>query len=103
MMISVFSVQAAVKLYQKNADGVTFTLDKGLMKIFVHSSDIIEVKYTMLDRFESKESLVVNNKWLAKTSFTVSEAGQKIMIATASLNLSINKATNAIIYMDKKG
>ncbi|MGI4804441.1 MAG: hypothetical protein ACRYFL_06695, partial [Janthinobacterium lividum] len=103
-LVSMIStVKASVKSYQKNADGVTFTLDKGLMKIFVRSSDIIEVKYTMLDGFQSKESLVVNNKWTDKTNFTVAEAGQNIIINTASLKLSISKTTNAIIYMDKKG
>ncbi|RYY29520.1 MAG: DUF4968 domain-containing protein, partial [Sphingobacteriaceae bacterium] len=97
------SAKASVKSYLKNSDGVSFTLNKGLMKIFVRSSDIIEVKYTMFDRFQPKESLVVNNKWLNPPNFTVADAGQNIIINTASLKIAVNKATNAIIYMDKKG
>ncbi|RYE20605.1 MAG: DUF4968 domain-containing protein, partial [Sphingobacteriaceae bacterium] len=103
LLITGFSADASVKSYLKNSDGVSFTLNKGLMKIFVRSSDIIEVKYTMFDRFQSKESLVVNNKWLNPPNFTVADAGQNIIINTASLKIAVNKATNAIIYMDKKG
>ncbi len=103
LLVSTSSAKASVKSYLKNTDGVSFTLNKGLMKIFVRSSNIIEVKYTMLDRFQPKESLVVNNKWFNPPNFTVADAGQNIIINTASLKIAVNKATNAIIYMDKKG
>ncbi|RYE35895.1 MAG: DUF4968 domain-containing protein, partial [Sphingobacteriaceae bacterium] len=102
-LIVTLPAKAAIKSYKKEADGVTFMLDKGLMKIYIRANDIIQVKYTLFDRFQQKQSLVVNNNWAAKTSFTVAEAGQNITISTASLKLSVNKATNAIVYMDKKG
>ena len=105
-LISVFSVSttnAAVKSYTKDADGVTFSLDKGKMKVKVCTDDIIEVKYTMFNDFSQKESLVVNNKWLTKTGFTVTEGNGVITITTAKLKLVIDKATNAITYLDKKG
>lgn len=102
--ISAFQpVQASIKSYKKDADGVTFSLDKGLMKIKVCSSDIVEVKYTQFDAFDSRESLVVNNKWLNKVGFTVTESNGNIVITTARLKVSVNKATNAIKYMDKTG
>jgi len=98
-----FSANAAVKSYKKDVSGVTFSLDKGLMRIKICSSDIIEVKYTMFDAFEKKESLVVNNPWVNKTNFAVAETNANIIITTARLKLLINKATNAITYADKNG
>ncbi|SDS67750.1 alpha-D-xyloside xylohydrolase [Mucilaginibacter mallensis] len=105
-LISVFSINTAnavIKSYTKDADGVTFSLDKGKMKVKVCTDDIIEVKYTMFNDFSQKESLVVNNKWLTKTGFTVTEGNGAVIIATAKLKLVIDKATNAITYLDKKG
>ncbi len=105
-LISIFSVStanAAIKSYTKDADGVTFSLDKGKMKVKVCTDDIIEVKYTLFNDFSQKESLVVNNKWLTKTGFTVTEGNGAVIIATAKLKLIIDKVTNAITYLDKKG
>jgi len=102
-MLSVHPVNAAVSSYKKDADGVTFFLDKGLMRVKICRADIVEVKYTVFDSFQQRESLVVNNKWLTKTNFTVSEGNGAITITTAKLKLSIDKATNAITYYDKSG
>lgn len=97
------SARATIKSYKKSATGVLFYLDKGLMQVSVCKNDLIEVKYTLLTSFNEKESLVVNNKWLAKTNFTISESNGKVNILTSSLKLSVNKATNAISYYDLKG
>src|SRR5476651_1402226 len=64
---------ATVKSFKKGADGVTFSLDKGLMKVFVRRADIIEVKYTIFDAFETRPSLVVVNGWKTPTAYQVAE------------------------------
>jgi alpha-D-xyloside xylohydrolase len=94
---------AAIHSYKKTSDGATFTLDKGLMKIKVCSADIIEVKYTMFDAFEKKQSLVINNPWAGKVNFDVTSSGNNIFITTAKLKLGINKTTNAVTFYDKSG
>jgi len=106
IVLNIAAVQnaaAAIRSYKKTGDGITFTLDKGLMKIKVCSADIIEVKYTMLDAFEKKQSLVINNLWAAKVNFDVTESGNYIFVTTAKLKLSINKTTNAVTFYDKSG
>lgn len=100
---SINITKAAVVSYTKNQDGVTFKLDRGLMFIRVCMPDIIEVKYTILDAFPQRTSLVVNNEWKAKTAFKVSDQKGVIVITTAKLNINIDKATNAITYTDLKG
>ena len=94
---------AKVVSYKKGLDGVTFSLDKGLMKIYVRSPDIIEVKYTMLNSFLNKPSLVVNNTWAANTPYQVSDSNGELVITTKRLKVKVDKATNAITYTDLAG
>jgi len=97
------SANATIISFTKNTDGVTFRLDKGLMKVKVCRADIIEVKYTMLDAFALKVSLVVNNTWNKKIPFSVSETKAGVTILTGKLKVSVDKATNAISYADLAG
>jgi alpha-D-xyloside xylohydrolase len=99
MAISLTS-SATVVSYKKENDGVTFTLDKGLMKIKICGDDIVEVKYTSLHEFGNKNSLVVINAWKDVPRFRVSEKGGEVIITTAKLRVKVNKGTNAIRYTD---
>ena len=93
---------AAIKTYQVKPDGVVFTLDKGLMKILVCKDDIIEVKYTIFDKFLDKPSLVVNAVW-HYPGFGFKNDGEFYTITTKKLIVKVNKATNAITYTDLSG
>jgi alpha-D-xyloside xylohydrolase len=102
-LLTASSATASIISYSKSTDGVVFKLDKGLMKIRVCKADIIEVKYTLFDTFPEKNSLVVNNTWIEKTPFNVSEPDGEIVITTSKLKIIVNKTTNAITYSDLKG
>ena len=102
-IMGIHSVNASIKSYKKDADGVTFSLDKGLMRVIVCKADIIEVKYTIFNSFQNKPSLVVNNKWTSKTGFSIAEANGNVIITTSRLKVLVNKATNAITYTDLNG
>jgi alpha-D-xyloside xylohydrolase len=104
VMLTQYNIAAAtVKSFTQQADGVTFTLDKGLLKIKVCSSDIVQVKYTALNSFAPFNSLVVNNPFNGKVNFTVAETGGNIVIKTAKLWISVNRKTNAITYLTTAG
>ena len=103
MSCHINEARATVKSYKKNISDVTFTLDKGLMKIIICRDDIIEVKYTMFKAFSTKPSLVVNNTWAQHPLFTVTDSKGDIIITTKKLNIKINKATNAITYAALNG
>jgi alpha-D-xyloside xylohydrolase len=94
--------EASVKSYTKDSDGITFTLDKGLMRIKICKGDIIEVKYTFLETFPVKTSLVVNNKWQILPKFTLSVNPNEFIIATNRLKIKVDKVTNSIKYTDLK-
>ncbi len=95
--------KATVVSYKKTPDGVTFKLDKGLMYLRICKADIVEVKYTIFDALPQKTSLVVNNPFTIKTPFSVTENGGTVQIKTSRLVISVDKATNAIVYKDLKG
>jgi alpha-D-xyloside xylohydrolase len=95
--------EAEVRSYSRSPEGVTCTLDKGLMFLRICRPDVIEVKYTMFDAFPEKISLVINNPWTEKTSFQVADQNGLIVIRTSRLVISVDKVTNAIHYADLNG
>jgi alpha-D-xyloside xylohydrolase len=94
------NANATVVTYTKTNEGVTFKLDKGVMKINIFSADIIEVKYTLMESVPQRQSLVVNKTLKSAPGFVVSESTNEIVITTASLKVKVNKATNAVKYTD---
>ena len=107
MMLGLFggfpTAQATVKSWQKESDGVSFSLDAGAMKIRVCTPDIIEVQYSIQPRLQQRLSLVVNNRFSSPWAFTVSEVGGAVVIVTSRLHISVDKATNAVSYSDASG
>ncbi|HNX57432.1 MAG TPA: DUF4968 domain-containing protein, partial [Prolixibacteraceae bacterium] len=98
-----FSVQAKVLSYKKDSDGVTCTLDKGLMKVKLCFDNMVEVKYTTLPLFIEKPSLVITNDFKTAPGFSVSENGNELVLTTSKLKVVINRQTNAIKYTDLAG
>jgi len=94
---------ASITSYKKDADGVTFTLDKGIMKIKVCNSGIIEVKYTDQQSFAAKTSLVINNSWKTTVKFTVTESKDAVVITTTDLKVLVNRKDNSLKFTDLKG
>jgi alpha-D-xyloside xylohydrolase len=97
------AVQASVISYEKNSDGITCTLDKGLMKVKICMDNMVEVKYTLLPLFLDKPSLVVTNEWKTTPGFTVTENTNEIIITTAKLKVIVNRQTNSVKYTDLSG
>ncbi|NEW84401.1 MAG: DUF5110 domain-containing protein [Mariniphaga sp.] len=93
---------ASVKSFAKDLNGITLTLDKGLMKVKICKDNVVEVKYTILPSFPDKTSLVINNTWKTKPEFTVSETADEIIISTAKLKVKVNRINNSISYTDLK-
>jgi alpha-D-xyloside xylohydrolase len=96
-------VSAKIQSWQKESDGVSFTLDVGVMKIRVCASDIAEVQYTILPRLQQKLSLVINNRFNPTPPFSVTETASAVVIVTGRLHITVDKATNAISYANASG
>jgi len=96
-------IHAKIVSFDKNPDGITFNLDKGLMKVKICLDNMVEVKYTELPVFMDKPSLVVTNEWKTIPTFAVSENEKEIIISTAKLHVIVNKQSNSVKYTDFNG
>jgi alpha-D-xyloside xylohydrolase len=103
LTITAMVVQASVVSFVKNPDGVTFTLDKGLMKVKICLGNVVQVKYTTLPLFLDKPSLVVNNEWKTTPAFNVNEVSGGIVISTDQLKIVVNKQSNSVKFTDPVG
>jgi len=96
----VHEAKASIVSSARDADGMTFTLDRGKMKVKICREDIVEVLYTTLRDIPSRTSLVVVNAWAKTPSFQVAERPEEFVISTNRLKISVNRVTNAITYTD---
>jgi alpha-D-xyloside xylohydrolase len=94
--------EAQIVSFTKDADGITCSLEKGIMKIKLCKDDIVEVKFTELTALSDKKSLVINNVWSTPPVFGVDENNTEIILTTSRLKVIINKLTNKIVYTDLK-
>jgi len=99
---TIIQAKASVVSFKKEVDGITLTLDKGLMNVKICKDNIVEVKFTILPAFPAKTSLVITNEWKTTPKFTVTETGDEITISTEKLIIKVNKHNNSISYFDSK-
>jgi alpha-D-xyloside xylohydrolase len=98
------SLSAQVRSYGPAPGGVRFQMVNGLMEIDLLSADIVRVRYTNLNAFETKQSLVVMvSATPQKPAFTVREQGDEILIITDKLMMSVDRSTGGIAYSDLRG
>jgi alpha-D-xyloside xylohydrolase len=98
------SLTAQVRSYGPAPGGVRFQMVNGLMEIDPLTADAVRVRYTSLNAFAPKQSLVVlPSASSSKPSFTVREAGDEILIITDKLMLSVDRSTGGIAYSDLRG
>jgi alpha-D-xyloside xylohydrolase len=103
LVIAIVTAQAKVVSFSKEKDGISCTLDKGLMRVKICMDNVIEVKYTSLPVFLDKQSLVVTNEWKNHDGFSVNESSSEIVITTTKLKVIVNKLSNSIKYTDLSG
>ncbi len=104
LIISVFySTDAQVKSFKKTAYGISCSLDKGDLNIYLLKEDIVEVKYTSLDKIAAKQSLVVLPVRSYLKNFSVSGNDANIIITTSKLKILIHRMSQAITYEDLSG
>src|SRR5579863_4656301 len=100
------SLSAQVRSYGPAPGGVKFQLVNGLMEIDLLTTDMVRVRYTSLEAFGSRQSLVVDGMGgreggMAvgpKPAFTVREQGAEILILTDRLMISVDRSTGGIAY-----
>jgi alpha-D-xyloside xylohydrolase len=82
-----------------DANGVTFVLNPGRLRLQVCQDDVFRVEYTSAASLPAKTSLSVNAAW-GTPSFCVQEAAGTVTITTARMKALVNTATGALSYTD---
>jgi alpha-D-xyloside xylohydrolase len=88
-----------VQSWQKQADGVLFTLDQGKMKIEIASDDILRHVYS-LDSIPSPSGRIVIRTGWGTPSFQASEDASTVTIATGQVKAIVTKSNASVKYTD---
>jgi alpha-D-xyloside xylohydrolase len=89
----------SVATYTADANGVTFSMNVGLMRLQVCQEDIIRVQYTTNASLPAKTSLSVNKVWDIP-SFSVTDNAGIVTITTSRMKAKVNKSNGSISYTD---
>jgi alpha-D-xyloside xylohydrolase len=92
-----------VKSFQKQADGVVFTMQTGTLKVLVCSDSIIHVLYSATASFNEHPDFVVLKKDWPATQWTVDSTDNDVTISTAQLKVVVTRMDGAITYREPDG
>jgi alpha-D-xyloside xylohydrolase len=87
---------------QQTATGATLTMSPGLMQITVCSDSIIRVMYSPTSTMPSGQTFSVNATWTTP-AFQFSQNSGTATVASAKVQVVINKATGAVNFYDSTG
>jgi alpha-D-xyloside xylohydrolase len=83
-----------------DANGVTFTLNAGLLRLDVCQADIIRVRYTTASSIPAKTSLSVVADACGTPSFCVDVDSESATITTARMKALVNTSNGVVSYTD---
>jgi alpha-D-xyloside xylohydrolase len=95
--------QQKVKNYQKDATGITMTLDNGKLRIEIISPTIARVFFSPVDTFSTRPGLVVLEQSKKFTDWNFSETKEELVLSTQKMKVCVNKTTSSIRYFDASG
>lgn len=94
---------AAVRSFEKNADGVTFATDEGILKIQIRTDNIARVIASPPGApLPEVRSFVVVREWPAPT-FSVDESKEAVTLRTREMQVRVNRDTGAVSFLDASG
>jgi len=92
-----------VKSFQKQADGVVFTMETGTLKVQVCTDSIVHVLYSPTTSFNEHPDYVILKKNWPAVSWEVQSTDNDVTITTAQLKVVVTKIDGAITYRDSAG
>ncbi|HXS68512.1 MAG TPA: glycoside hydrolase family 31 protein [Candidatus Polarisedimenticolia bacterium] len=99
-MARISAAPIPVQSFNKEADGVVFTMSPGKLKLTVCSDSIVRIMYSPGTNLPSGQDFVVTNRSWPKKSFQVAEAGEKIVLSTEKLKVAVDKGSGALAFFD---
>ncbi len=101
--ISAVAFCAAPATVERQPDGITLQLAAGKLRIQVISAAVVRVAFSKSSNFFQRTSIDRVALPLAATPFTVNESAAAIVLATAELQVSIDRETGALSFADSAG
>jgi alpha-D-xyloside xylohydrolase len=92
-----------VTKFDRQPDGIVFTLRTGELRVQVCTDSIIHITYSPVASFpKAPEYLVVKSAW-PTVNFTVQDSQQAVTISTARVSVAINRRDSTIAYSERDG
>jgi alpha-D-xyloside xylohydrolase len=92
-----------VTSFEKQSDGVVFTLNSGVLRVRVCTDSMIHIVYspaaTLSDR---KDHIVIKSEWTS-TPWTIQASDKDVSIHTSRMIVTVNRSTSAIAYSEAAG
>lgn len=88
--------------YKREGNSINFKIGDANLKINVLDSAIMQVRYSLVDNFSSKSSLILEDKEWDEVSFDVTEKNNQIVISTNKMKAHVNTETGEVAFYDSK-
>jgi len=102
LLTSALGAPIPVKSYQSDANGVTFQMSPGLLRIEPVGGRTIHVIYTPADSLPDNPLFAVV-KQPAPDAFQVTDSSKAVTVSTTNCSLRIDRGTGALVFLDEKG
>ena len=93
----------SVTEFQKQSDGVVFTMQTGILKVQVCSDSIIRVRYSATSSFSSLPDYVVTKHDWPETKWDLQSASDIVTLKTARLIVTVARKDGAVTYQELDG
>ncbi len=101
LFLFVFFGSSAMNGYKKDGNTITYPVNNGQLQIVVCNENIMQVKFTLANSFDTKKSLFIEDKAFTKTPFDVKETADQIIISAKKIKAKINKKSGAVTFFDE--
>ena len=92
-----------VREFRQESDGVTFTLETGLLRIQVCTDSVIRVRYAPGSSFPNvRDYVVVKNAW-PSVNWKLEATNTAVTLTTARLKVSVNRADSTVSFANLRG
>src|SRR5258708_179254 len=92
-----------VRSVQKNSDGVTLALEKGMLRFQVCTDAMVRILYSPEREFPKvAEYVVIKSEWPA-TPFDLTENADTVTLSTSKLKLVVAKKDSSVVFYDAAG
>lgn len=92
-----------VQSFQQVADGVSFTMQPGTMKLRVCEDGIIRVTYAPAATLPATQDIAVIKTWPSNPAFTVTSDAATVTLATTKLRVRVDRTSGRLQFTDATG